>query len=543
MASVFPDLSKRILKASSSSRFNNNIVTHNLSQLHLRPEHYKEWDDESMAIAIKLVEKEGKSFRKVRDMCGIPISTLHNHVSGKVDPFSKPVPKPYLSPKEEDELVVFLLKCARMGYSKSRNQVLAIVQNIVNAKDLNVEISSGWWSRFKKRHPNLTLRTSAPLSIQRLRAQDPDMLSSYFNELEKTLHEYNIFNDPNSIFNCDETGIPLNPKPVKTIYERGTRYVSAVTGQGKSQITILACVSASGYAIPPYVVFDRKTLNHELTKGEVPGTVYGLSTSGWMDTELFKEWFLQHFLKCAPSSRPLILLMDGHSSHYSLEMIKIAQREGVILFTLPPNTTHLCQPLDKGPFGPLKLEWRKSVLNFLSANPGRIVSRYDFSPLFQESWMKAMTARNITAGFRHTGICPFDKQAVLSQLGCEERQSPQPECLGLLKFMPPDVQDLSDLDISSCYLPPKSNIGRSYHISKAVSTPKVTFKKSLNTKPKQCRILTSRENIMLMEEKEMRRREKYEQIALKKKIKEDKKKKKEDSMPHSRIRGMVFQGP
>ena len=44
-------------------------------------------------------------------------------------------------------------------------------------------------------------------------------------------------------------------------------------------ITILACASASGYALPPFVVFDRKTLNQELTKGEVPGTVYGLSAS------------------------------------------------------------------------------------------------------------------------------------------------------------------------------------------------------------------------------------------------------------------------
>ena len=502
-----------------------------------------------MAKAIKLVENEGKTFRTAGDMCGIPLATLHNHVCGKVDAFSKAGPKPYLSPKEEDELIAFLLKCARMGYPKSRNQVLAIVQSIVNAKHLNAEVSSGWWARFKKRHPNLSLRTAAPLSIPRLQAQDPDMLSSYFSELEKTLRQYKIFDDPNSIFNCDETGIPLNPKPMKTIHERGSRYVSAVTGQGKTQITILACGNGSGYALPPYVVFDRKTLKHELTKGEVPGTVYGLSASGWMDTELFKEWFLQHFFKCAQSSRPLMLMMDGHSSHYSLEMIKIAKKEGVILFTLPPNTTHLCQPMDKGPFGPLKLEWRNSVQNFLLANPGRVVSRYDFTPLFHESWMKAMTARNITAGFRHTGIFPFNKEAVLSQLGGEERQSSQPDPLGndqTVNIMPSDVEDLSDLDISSCYLPPNSNIGRSYLMSKAVSTPKVTFKESENSKPKQCRILTSRENLTLMEEKEMKKREKEKEKALKKKIREDKKRKKkrEDPLPQpTRISGMVFQGP
>ena len=65
--------------------------------------------------------------------------------------------------------------------------------------------------------------------------------------------------------------------------------------------------------------------------------------------------------------------MDGHSSHYCPEMIRAAAAEGVVLFTLPPHMTHLCQPLEKGPFGPLKLEWRKTVHQFFASNPGRTV--------------------------------------------------------------------------------------------------------------------------------------------------------------------------
>ena len=597
-AASFPDLSKRILKSSNRSRCFFSAKTDSHSQPSFRGQHYKLWDEESMAAAIRLVEKEGKSFRATAEMCRIPLATLHDHVTGKVDPFSKPGPKPYLSPSEEDELVAFLLKCARMGYPKSCKQVTAIVQSIVNSRNMNVEVSTGWWARFKKRHPNLSLRTAAPLCIPRLQAKNPDVLNSYFNELEKTLREHDIFDEPSSIFNCDECGIPLNPKPLKTIHERGSKHVSAVTGNGKSQITILACASASGYALPPFVVFDRKTLNQELTKGEVPGTVYGLSASGWMDTELFQEWFLQHFLKFAPSMRPLILLMDGHSSHFSPEMIKVAKKDGVILFTLPPNTTHLCQPLDKGPFAPLKLEWRKSVQKFLSANPGRAVSRYDFSQLFHETWLRAMNARNITAGFRHTGIFPFNKEAVLGQLrggerhsdshqkdqekGRErhsdslqkdqersrerhsdspqqdhergaERHSDSPEqdqkinsSERKVKFMRSDDKesDLSDLDTSACYLPPKNNIGRSYLMSKAVSTPKVNFTKK---KPQQSsRILTSRDNLFLMEEKERKKREKSEQKALKKRIQEEKKRTKQmKEHPLSqppRISSMVFKG-
>ena len=68
--------------------------------------------------------------------------------------------------------------------------------------------------------------------------------------------------------------MPLNPAPHRVVASRGMKNPSAVGLGDKSQITILSCCSASGYALPP---FDRVHLRPELTEGEVPGTVYGLS--------------------------------------------------------------------------------------------------------------------------------------------------------------------------------------------------------------------------------------------------------------------------
>ena len=34
------------------------------------------------------------------------------------------------------------------------------------------------------------------------------------------------------------------------------------------------CVSAAGTCLPPFVIFDRQTLNPEMVRGEVPGSVY-----------------------------------------------------------------------------------------------------------------------------------------------------------------------------------------------------------------------------------------------------------------------------
>ena len=220
-------------------------------------------------------------------------------------------------------------------------------------------------------------------------------------------------------------------------------------GSTKNQVSVLACSSASGYTLTSYVILACKTLNHKLTFGEVPGTSYGLSPKGLMDLGLFSltfgevpgtsyglspkglmdlglfgTWFKEKFLTNAPSARPLLLLLVGHSSHYCPEMIKTAGKEGVILFALPPHTTHLIQPLDKGAFSPLKMEWRKAVHNFISTNKGREVTIYDFNSLFSDAWYKGMSASNVTSGFRCACVFPFNRYAVKARSERERFQKP-----------------------------------------------------------------------------------------------------------------------
>ena len=96
----------------------------------------------------------------------------------------------------------------------------------------------------------------------------------------------------------------------------------------------------------------------EWRKDEVPGTSYGLSSKGWVDTELFRGWFTDHFLEHAVGVRPLLVLLDGHSSHYQPDLIRFARDHDIILFCLPPHTTHESQPLDASVFKPLKQNWQ-----------------------------------------------------------------------------------------------------------------------------------------------------------------------------------------
>ena len=171
--------------------------------------------------------------------------------------------------------------------------------------------------------------------------------------MEQTLLENDLIDNPSKIFNCDKFGLSLDHTPSSVIAVRGQKHSQAVTSGKKKQTTVLACFNAASQALPPLVILGRKSLNPDLSKNEVPGAMYGLNSKGWMDSEIFLNWFTHHFLVHSPSSRPILLVLDDHSTHYNPSFVRRAAEE-MIVFCLPPNTTHLTQPLDKGIFGPLK---------------------------------------------------------------------------------------------------------------------------------------------------------------------------------------------
>ena len=366
-----------------------------------RPKKHHGWSEESMIGAMNAVKEGLMGVNRAALEFAVPRTTLKDRISGRVIHGTNTGRKPYLSLEEEKELVEFLLKCSKMGYGKTRGEVMKIVEATMQQKGMkNCRISPGWWSAFYKRWPQISLRKGDSFPIAREKMTTHGVLESYFNMLEETLEEYNLKDKPAQIYNCDELGMPLEHKLPKTISLKGSKKVRQITSGNKTQITVLGCVSATGQALPPMVVFSGKWFNHELSKGEVPGTLYGMSDSGWMDSELFSDWFSNHFLKHAVPSRPLMLILDGHSSHYTLKLVKTAAENDVILFCLPPHTTADSQPLDTSCFGPLKTYWVETCRQFIFSNPGRAISKFQFSKLFSEAWSKGMSINNIISGFR-----------------------------------------------------------------------------------------------------------------------------------------------
>ena len=223
-----------------------------------------------------------------------------------------------------------------------------------------------------------------------MKAMNRETIDHYFSLLHDTLSTNQSLDKPAQIYNVDESGVPFNPRPPKVVSPKGQdmkkgRYRCSGC---KGQITIVACANAAGHAIPPMVIFNVFKLNSTWTKGEVVGTKYGLSANGWINTDLFGAWLIEHFIPNAVSSRPLFLLLDGHSTHYQPQVIRFAREQECIILCLPPHTTHESQPLDVGVFAPLKVHWRRVCHDFYQNqnNPGKIINKFNFSSLFSQAW-------------------------------------------------------------------------------------------------------------------------------------------------------------
>ena len=83
-----------------------------------------------------------------------------------------------------------------------------------------------------------------------------------------------------------------------------------------------------------------------------------------------------NFIHSIPLTRPVLLILDGHASHVTINVIKLAHENNIHLLCLPAHTSHILQPLDVGVFYSFKINNSKACKKYIinewlkSAHPG-----------------------------------------------------------------------------------------------------------------------------------------------------------------------------
>lgn len=189
-------------------------------------------------------------------------------------------------------------------------------------------------------------------------------------------------------------------------------------------ITLLACISAIGKAIPPVLIYAGKSKDLWTTwmqdVNAEDGVHFGVSTNGWSNNEIGLSWLQQVFDRYTKPLRvntKRLLIMDGHSSHVNMAFVKWADTHNIIVMILPPHTTHKLQPLDVGLFQPLSTAYSLQLDRFLQAGGFQVsMSKATFYPLFKEAWAASFTEKNIQAAFAKPGIWPLDPDPIIQSV-------------------------------------------------------------------------------------------------------------------------------
>ena len=128
-----------------------------------------------------------------------------------------------------------------------------------------------------------------------------------------------------------------------------------------------------------------------------------------MSAACFTE-FTKHFIKHTKCSkyRPVILILDNHDSHVSIETTDLTKENGVTLLMLALHCSHKLQLLDRSVYDPFKTfyMYNQAADFFLVSHIGKTFLIYHVAKM-------TLTPRNIRSGFAASGICPLNKM-------CEE---------------------------------------------------------------------------------------------------------------------------
>jgi hypothetical protein len=141
------------------------------------------------------------------------------------------------------------------------------------------------------------------------------------------------------------------------------------------------------------------------------------SPNGYSDDQIALEW-LGHFIKCTIPVDPLqkrLLLVDNHGSHLTIEFFQMCQDNAIVLFPLPPKTTHKLQPLDVGVFQSYKHFHQMSLLRQI--NYGAVdYNKVDFLNGLYFIRKRTFKKQTILSAWAKCGLRPFKPAVVLDKL-------------------------------------------------------------------------------------------------------------------------------
>ena len=412
---------------------------------------YYSYNHDELTAAYNAVKEEGYSVSNAAKVFGIPRSTLYDKVNGRTSiEMQRKGPPPLLSLEDERKLADYLLQMSSLGYSFTLTELLDLASELAIRKgklDEDSKLSRRWHKSFRQRWPVLEKVFGPMRTIDTTKARqkkkdkeeavrryknrnvyDKDVyvkplnensyitIENYFTELRVLMHRYGVLEKPGRIYCIDEVAIQ---------YESGFPKAKAVKSlhnviMSRSEYTVISvmgCGNALGTSIPPFLIYPGTKLTEDLLKGKYPGVQATLTNTGKTDYNTFRTFLETHFVEHAllgmAKSPPVLVLYDGNKSKVDPDTIEWAKSRNIILFVLPPGSTSLTQPLEKGCFSYFKELFTHEVRLFRELTGADTITKADICRLVSLVYPQAFCVRNLVDSFEEAGVYPFNPSVVL----------------------------------------------------------------------------------------------------------------------------------
>lgn len=226
--------------------------------------------------------------------------------------------------------------------------------------------SDGWFYRWKKRHGVHFLSVCG----EKLSA-NPDAAEQWKSELEDLIKKEGL--QPEQVYNMDETGLNYKRLPDKT-FARNNEKSAAGFKMNKERVTVAVCSNSSGTHKLPLLVIGKSKKPRAFKNINVTSlpVTYKNQRSAWMDSYIFKDWFINDFvpkvtkhLKSLKLPVKAVLVLDNAPTHP--ENIECEEEPGIKCIFLPPHVTSIVQPMDQGVIECLKRRYKTKLLSEILA--------------------------------------------------------------------------------------------------------------------------------------------------------------------------------
>ena len=228
-----------------------------------------------------------------------------------------------LSFYQEELIVDWIWMEDSVGRAPTHEDMRQLAEALAAQQGKADKLGKIWTQRFLNRHPEIKTMRGRRLEAVRRQGTTHTKVVDLFAIYKQYMDRYKF--NPSHIYNMDETGfhigVSTNGNVIAPSFKRRT-YVQSP--QNRDRVSVIECISASGVALKPTVIFKAKGMWSHFVPKPAPDWKYDANDNGWMTNKIGLNWLDELFLPTTALGNPddwRLLIMDNHGSHCTAEFM------------------------------------------------------------------------------------------------------------------------------------------------------------------------------------------------------------------------------